>query len=564
MIFLPPAACAERNCTMLHTLSLKWLKPLFGWRSGGRGRLARRPVRFAAAACGIEILEYRRLLSVSAPGADQGHHVQSHKLAPLVVDVVTHGFNSSPAAGFTDLAKRLAELPAPHTKLDGRVGSEVFAWNSSSVSFETGLVAEFAAEVAGAELQLLPTRHLGKPKIQQRLAALTEQKTAFTEVAYASQLASDTDLNVAATNLVADMHARGLLDDSHKGSQQIELIGHSRGAGVNALVYGILREQGFKKIDYTALDGYASDWTYGGSSGGALSGVDIVSATAGSGGTRINCRAGRGLASDPFVLATVGSLVPADVLAVLQQKNQLRAPDRHGFKNVDLAGATHTTIYKNPFVRTIISNSYVAKHAHDAVSSRSAESHAAPVAPPSLPDLTGFVDGSVEGLGKLTSEVQSARATSTGVPFLDQEIRALANPLTLLNMYWQTTGDVTMVSQAGNTSLQLSRPASSSSPVLPTASISQTMVLPGRALSIDADLGIQSAAAGTALQVLFNGAVLSTIPLDTLPASSHISAPLAGVTAATGVVTFRLVSTGGATTTISLDNFSVGDSSVGE
>src|SRR5437660_458157 len=126
--------------------------PLFGSRLTRRGRSQNRPVRVAAAALRIERLEQRWLLSVSAPGLNWGvdaqnastlrasapsdnaqiDNVHSHMLAPLVVDVVTHGFNSSPAAGFTSLAKRLAALPAPHSKLDGRVGSEVFAWNSSS------------------------------------------------------------------------------------------------------------------------------------------------------------------------------------------------------------------------------------------------------------------------------------------------------------------------------------------------------------------------------------------------------------------------------------------------
>ena len=59
-----------------------------------------------------------------------------------------------------------------------------------------------------------------------------------------------------------------------QGLQHIHLIGHSRGAAVNAMVAGLLQQKGYVIDQYTALDGYAIDWP---GAGGKLGDADIVS-----------------------------------------------------------------------------------------------------------------------------------------------------------------------------------------------------------------------------------------------------------------------------------------------
>ena len=82
------------------------------------------------------------------------------------------------------------------------------------------------------------------------------------DTAFASDLklmigayATATDLTSATNNFLLPA------DDSNQ-LQKIELVGHSRGAEFNAFLAHILTGMGYKNIvDYTAFDGYSSDWS---------------------------------------------------------------------------------------------------------------------------------------------------------------------------------------------------------------------------------------------------------------------------------------------------------------
>ena len=80
----------------------------------------------------------------------------------------------------------------------------------------------------------------------------------------------------AAHTIVDDLISNGLLATpkaTQDGVQRIHLIGHSRGAAVNARVATILDGLGYKVDQYTALDGYSVDWPHG---SGILGDINIV------------------------------------------------------------------------------------------------------------------------------------------------------------------------------------------------------------------------------------------------------------------------------------------------
>jgi hypothetical protein len=262
----------------------------------------------------------------------------------------------------------------------------------------------------------------------------------------------------------------------------------------------------------------------------------------------------------------------------LELENALHAPilpASTGFSNDTspaLAGSTHTTIYNTTYFGSpseLLADTFVGKYsAGGTQNDASAESDFAndvspadsevpvPNVAPSLSVPIGFIDGTLVELGALAMQMQSAANAPTGIPFIDDNFAAMSAPSSLIALFWQTTGDVQLLQQSGTTALELVQPATGST------SVSQTIVFPDRASSIDFDLGILNAGTGDQLQVLLNGTVLSTVDLDSQPANSKVSVSLAGTGADTGAVpsgtiTFQLVSGGTTQTSISLGNFTI-------
>src|SRR4029077_19532434 len=161
-----------------------------------------------------------------------------------------------------------------------------------SLAFIKGLGFTFAAEVAFAEAQLHPSL-ADALKNDGRVALLAAQENVP---------AAETDVDIAARQIF-DQIKTSVPD---KRSVQIELIGHSRGADVNALVYRMLLSAGYQHVDYTALDGLGTDWTGIGPDGntvtigGALTITDIANSIIK--GNKYNIEAQFGLAVDPFVV----------------------------------------------------------------------------------------------------------------------------------------------------------------------------------------------------------------------------------------------------------------------
>ena len=211
----------------------------------------------------------------------------SVKIVPLVLNIVTHGFNPAGLLkadlpfhpGWSDfwtrwdgIGKTFDDVPVAGSILEGRVKSYVPKWDSSE-GFYGGFVSLLLSKLDAAAVRYYRARHLTRPaaRFLQRELALEHNIAAFaaTSKAYAEQAASDTVKYILDSGLL-------LPPDEARGVQHIHLVGHSRGAAVNARVSKLLTEKGYFVDQFTSLDGYSTDWPTG---GGRLGDISIVGET---------------------------------------------------------------------------------------------------------------------------------------------------------------------------------------------------------------------------------------------------------------------------------------------
>jgi len=293
------------------------------------------------------------------------------------VNIVTHGFNPTPPPigtwegfrrGWHVMAKKLNAIPTDGAALSGRVATYVAEWESSA-GFWDGFVYLIAAKAAeaGAEEAELAGDHAKAAKFSQRAAA---HKAAARKLASTSaQHASD-----AADKIVKDVTALGaglLLPDpaqSRAAQQRVHLIAHSRGAAVNARVAKRLVKMGYYVDQYTALDGFSTDWPDDAGMIGDISIVDEAAVSDPAVGRKVSYRVGKDLGDyildhippvgqpilNPFVQAiklwlafTAEKDLPDDLallgdgaIQIILTFLDLRAPERVSFEapNPILAG----------------------------------------------------------------------------------------------------------------------------------------------------------------------------------------------------------------------------------
>ena len=235
---------------------------------------------------------------------------------PTVV-VVTPGFKPLPNSllsqqdfllPFNQLADDLQNIPATGSVLDGAMGSYVTQWDSSA-SFRTGFTFMMLSIVAQAESDLASSA--GDVVTATILGG---EASLFETVAASTAQESDQILFTAARTTADDlMKSGGLLSSasSSDDSQVIELVGHSRGAEFNAVLANILKGFGYDNVaDYTALDGYSSDWSAQFPGSGVLSQWSIpqLLQNVPISGTEFNFIAGQGLQDDTNVLLATPAL----------------------------------------------------------------------------------------------------------------------------------------------------------------------------------------------------------------------------------------------------------------
>ncbi len=457
--------------------------------------------------------------------------------------MVTSGFN--PQKDYTQLdalANELNNLPSASSPLYGRVSSYVPQWDSAD-----GWVQAAAVLVAVLQPELAPLA-LFDAKTEMDIAGM-----------HAEQAAQDIDAYL--TNPANDE----LLGSSD--GQDIDLIGHSRGAAVNARLSQLLTAQGYNVAQYVSLDGYSTDWPV---PSGLLGDISIVgTATA---QTKINYEVQNGLGQvlAQFLLPA-GIVIPQSELATLALTlTSWRAPDRTGFDNVTIAGtgsgpnaySDHLNIVplfasdSTQQISTQLSDLYAdwlqymdggadANVAEQPVSAESADAAPAPTV-----NYSNFNDGSLAALGSLWSQFQGASIPSDNGGLIDQWKAMVDGPAQLLAAEWETTGDARLVVSGGQPQAELTLSQG-------TASIGQYLELGNDASTVDFDLSVLSSNPGDRLEILFNGQAVGGVDLSGISGTRHESLPLSTYAGQNGTVSFQLVGSAGDTAAVTLDNLNI-------
>ena len=488
---------------------------------------------------------------------------------PKVVVVSTHGFGNTWNAPFgqieTDgflapwraLGNKFENLPAPSSEIAGEVASYVANWNSSdgwvdaALSLTASIVMASQGNAIGASRALL---------------------AAESQMARAGQIAEQ-----AAAKILSDLKASGLLgapELSQGGEQIIQLVGHSRGAAVNAQLAKLLADRNYRIQEYIALDGYSTDWPDKSGLLGDVSIVDRVGAVKSAGKlvAATNYRVQNGLADyiydylAPHITAAaatkgfVNQVMTAAVLAAV--KNALpnwKAPERAVFGGADentvivgTSGPSHhlniVDMYlgKIPTVQPYILQSYVGQQSGGAIAtSQSPAADDWGMIAEALLAPSGFADGDFSRSDNLRQSIADLNLAGNVEPFLQLWGALQADGSYALGSYWQTVGPVELVTVEGNPVVQFSEAE--------VSSLSQRIYVPGNALSVNLRVEVIGAEAGDVLKAYFAGAEIGEIALDQVVGTVTLPLP-ASAKGQEGEFSLDLIGNGTLATTIVVDN----------
>jgi hypothetical protein len=488
------------------------------------------------------------------------------KVVPLVVNVVTHGFqpvDEGVPAIFGTIAESIRELPADDSILDGRVASVVPSWDATSV-FRPAFASLLGAKIALARSQL--------PGLDSLKFMLISEGLLYSAKLLAP--AADSKLVEA-----ADAQFKKLFKPSEnlliKGDewldQHVSFVGHSRGAMLNATMAAWMVREGFKAdaIDFTSLDGYDSSWSYGddespNATNGILSAFSIGASVAAL-AHKWHFTVDNGLERDPLVVAGLRLTVSPATIAQIWATNSIKSPPHFGTTPAEISGgdgpSSHTTIQNDYYEQGYFDRGYIWDNAHAItgpessdlrlnglmllMSAFSGESSSASVTAP----ISGFLDGELEELGNAVRYFQSFASLLGRDPEMDGLIATLLDTTALLDAYWSPEGDVALGQTQYNTSLRLSANGSA-------AAIGQSLNLDG-ATSLGWRVTASDGQPDGVLRVLLDGALIEELGRDALAVGFKSVALPEGVS---GVhrVQFEFSSTSGIATSIELDSFALG------
>lgn len=496
--------------------------------------------------------------------ADETNNLISIEMPKLAVNVATHGFNPNPFGGWDAfrapwfaLAEDLNELPETASLLDHRVTTYVSQWESSK-HFMEGFASLLVAKIAEANAAVAASQgDVARSEAARELAARLKLNTGLQ-----AMLGSGPEAELAARKIVDDLRDDYLLDDVNlsRAFQSIHLVGHSRGAAVNARVSQLLSNLGYRVDQYTSLDGFSTDWP---DDGGLLGDIDIA---ADSQATRkINYRVETDLAD--YVVDEIQRLGPnafggvAGLLRILTAQitgepvNEitlnldgataawlrgldLRAPVRADFdsdpvipntNHVTITGAYagNTTLLQDNCVGQQRSTSLAQMSqwpelctATTGGASSGGSGEASPVpAYGSLP--IGFVDGSFDGVGAYAETIADSQPFIFGDSFLDAWAGYTENPENVLRTLWTVTGDVRLVHAANQWMVEFHRSSTD-------AAIEQFVSFGGKAGNLEFDLDVLSETPGASVSIFADTQLLGTFSADTGAKSGHYQLSLEG------------------------------------
>jgi Ca2+-binding RTX toxin-like protein len=493
--------------------------------------------------------------------------------APKVVNIVTHGLgNRIPQVpgfenfldGWFTLGRKLEGLAFENKLLKGQVKSYVSNWDSSS--------GWIRALVDIAVSLVVPTTFLKDLAIQ---SAIFNQKRA-------GQLAEN-----AARTIVNDVIGSGLLGDpqlSITGDQIIHLVGHSRGAAVNARVATLLAKNGYKIDQYTSLDGYSKDWP---GLAGILGDIKITDEVndvkkIGKLEKAVNYQVQDSLFSVPEIFDFIKTNLKSDFTQQNQQTIRealldVKAPPRPGFdKNEVLISPinqplsnhlnitdyyTYSDVRSNPdyildnYVGQQLTNQTMHRSLSNnrlsTLSSNTVSTSTESETSTSNNNYGNFADGTFEELGSLQQQIASTIFPDIDDPAVQNWITQIQNPAELVSFLWDVTGNVQLVREGNNTLIELSQTNDTS--------LGQLLNLNNNPNLLEFDLSTLSVGADDKIQVVFNGNVLGEFVLTSLPTNGRYSVSLSGLEFQSGELIFRLVGPTDTPSIVRLDNLSILD-----
>lgn len=508
-----------------------------------------------------------------------------------VLTVLTHGFGrnlSDPILGFDgvfgtefldsiySLQRTVENLPAAGSRLDGDVATYVANWNSSE-GWLQGL-ASFVVSTLSAAAANVQTNPVAKAALELQAELLND--LGALQVVEAGRIAE-----AAARQIVDDLINSGKLaspDETVNGNQVVHLIGHSRGAAVNARVSQLLAQRGYFINQYTSLDGYSTDWP-GGS--GFLGDIDIagtlrqIDGTPEGGGInrRVNLLVETGLerqidqalfplmqiAALRFLGVNPAGFGPQVYELLFSQNRDWRAPSRTEMSNfmilsnpliADNAPSNHLNIVElyNHSVEllgddALALQNYLGEHRCDGIATcppPTAEGEGSGNA------TTQFIDGGFENAGRLARRIADAAFAEIGDPLIDGWLAYARDPRSTLAASWDFAGDARLESQ---TDLGSFVRLTSQEGV---AEISQHITLGANTSQLTFNLTVESANQNDIVQVIFNGEVLSSVQLSTAE-SPRQTVDINEIAGRSGRLSIRLVPAAESTANLTLDNLSI-------
>ncbi|HND53266.1 MAG TPA: CARDB domain-containing protein, partial [Pirellulaceae bacterium] len=271
---------------------------------------------------------------------------------PEFVYVITHGLNldATSEEGWTNfLSSWITTYPGimrglvAGTQYENELGIYTPVWNSAS-----GWIEAIGSAIAGSLIQVLPL-----PFFVKEIAS----SIIFSQIDdYLREGAANAE--AAAVQIVEDLVSKPGLLGAPSDNQIIHLVGHSRGGAVNARVNQLLTRLGYRVDQYTALDGYSTDWpSFYGFLGDIPITTELVQAN-----RLVNYRVQQPLLAilgeqvdeliDPLWETIFGEPIDTDVLENDLNFFDVRAPVRPGFENILLKGTSnedlsnHLTVHK--------------------------------------------------------------------------------------------------------------------------------------------------------------------------------------------------------------------------
>ena len=256
------------------------------------------------------------------------------RLLPKVINVVTPGFLSDRPGGYTTwnkVAEQLDQVVPEQTDLNGDVKGFVEKWSST---------AGFLQELGGIAIDSESAS--GSPALQTIGAGLIASGKA-TAAANADAAAQAIVLKLS--NPKSEFYVDPDLTLRAVNPQIIQLIGHSRGAAVNAAAALGLSDLGYTINQFISLDGYSTDWPGLSGLAGDIPITDNIQAAGGHVQNAVNFEVQDGigtiLPTDQYVRNYLKrSHLPADLLATAATAlADAKAPDRPSpFINITVMG----------------------------------------------------------------------------------------------------------------------------------------------------------------------------------------------------------------------------------